>query len=264
MLHDDDGADFTQANITTGNLAQGAVSVLFNASANTLANMQAAWGGGINFIPVTSWGIGFGNEGDTIAIWSSMESYNLDAPGSGRSTAHAAAVATYGASDPWPAKNDMASIFVSGLNLDPAVSGNWVRSGTAADTLGSSTANPILGTLVDHPGGDVGSPGYAPGAAVPNLLGDYNGNHVVDAADYTVWRDSLAKGGSLLNDASPGNVSQEDYNYWKSHFGATTSGGGSVAAVPEPASLTPWLLAAFVLFGRSNRVTRQKARRALR
>ncbi len=63
VLHDDDGVDFTQANITSGSLAQGGVGVLFNAAANTLANMQAAWGGGINFIPVTSWGNGFGNDG---------------------------------------------------------------------------------------------------------------------------------------------------------------------------------------------------------
>lgn len=77
-------------------------------------------------------------------------------------------------------------------------------------------------------------------ASSPSLLGDYNGNGIVDAADYTVWRDTLAAGGtSLLNDPTPGMVGSNDYDYWMSHFGATPSGAGSrsSAAVPEPKSL---------------------------
>ncbi len=65
------------------------------------------------------------------------------------------------------------------------------------------------------------------------LLGDFNGNGVVDAADYTVWRNGL---GSIYTLA--------DYDVWKSHFGQSAGGGSmgaspSHAAVPEPASL--WL-----------------------
>jgi len=81
--------------------------------------------------------------------------------------------------------------------------------------------------------GDVGTP--------MGLPGDYNGNDVVDAADYTIWRD----GGPLQNEAvSPGVVDQEDYNFWKSHFGDVPVGGAfsGVAAVPEPGS---FVLAAF-------------------
>ena len=244
VLHDDDGADFSQANIVSGSLAQGGVGVLFNAAANTLENMQAAWGGGINFIPVTSWGNGFANDGDTVAIWSSLADYNLDAAGAGRSTDHAAAVVSYDDTDPWPANNDTASIFVAAKNVDPSNGDNWIRSGTAADTLGSSTANLILGTVVDNPGGDVGSPGDAPGTATEGLLGDYNGNQVVDAADYTVWRDRLG-GSSLLNDESPGTVDINDYNYWKSHFGQTLVAGGA-SAVPEPSWLAGWAIALLV------------------
>ena len=144
------------------------------------------------------------NEGDTIAIWSSIDNYNLDKPGTGRSTAHAAAVATYDDTDPWPTNNNVASIFVGGLNLDPSAGGSWVRSGTDDDNLRSATANPVVGSLVDHPGGDVGSPGFAPGAAVPNVLGDYNGNHVVDAADYTVWRDATGQRRQLAERREPG------------------------------------------------------------
>jgi hypothetical protein len=51
--------------------------------------------------------------------------------------------------------------------------------------------------------------------------GDYNGDDVVDAADYTVWRNKLGSEFELPNRA-PGNegpVSEADYDAWKSHFG---------------------------------------------
>ena len=54
------------------------------------------------------------------------------------------------------------------------------------------------------------------------MLGDYNGNGTVDAADYVLWRDNPA---TLSNDSTPASVGPEDYTYWKSRFGATTNGG---------------------------------------
>jgi hypothetical protein len=78
------------------------------------------------------------------------------------------------------------------------------------------------------------------GGAVP---GDYNGNGVVDGADYVLWRN----GGPLQNEVvTPGVVTAEDYTAWRARFG-NTSGSGSgldgAAAVPEPAS---WILAVLV------------------
>lgn len=73
-------------------------------------------------------------------------------------------------------------------------------------------------------------------AGVP---GDYNNNLVVDAADYTVWRNNLG-GASLPNEgASPGIVDQADYAFWKTNFGNSGSGSGalSASAVPEPATI---------------------------
>jgi hypothetical protein len=76
---------------------------------------------------------------------------------------------------------------------------------------------------------------------VHSTAGDYNHNGVVDAADYTVWRDSLGKTGIGLAADGDGNhlVDIADYNVWKTHFG-TVAGGGSAAdasgAVPEPAT----------------------------
>jgi hypothetical protein len=74
------------------------------------------------------------------------------------------------------------------------------------------------------------------------LLGDYNGNDVVDAADYTAWRDALTAGSTtLLNDPTPGSVTESDFTYWRAHFGEVlgsgAGAGAGAAAVPEPSSL---------------------------
>lgn len=73
------------------------------------------------------------------------------------------------------------------------------------------------------------------------VAGDYNGNGVVDAADYVLWRN----GGPLQNEvATVGSVSPEDYAAWRARFGNTSGSGagsglGAGTAVPEPAT---WLL----------------------
>lgn len=73
--------------------------------------------------------------------------------------------------------------------------------------------------------------------AVPGLLGDYTGNLVVDAADYTVWRD--LRGSTGLGLAADGNrdstVNDLDYQIWVDHFGEVMGGGMSIL-IPEPAS----------------------------
>lgn len=64
-------------------------------------------------------------------------------------------------------------------------------------------------------------PGRIPDAP---LLGDFNDDTIVDAGDYTVWRDNLgAVDDTVLNengDGIPG-VTAADYNVWKNNFGAT-------------------------------------------
>ena len=62
----------------------------------------------------------------------------------------------------------------------------------------------------------------------PGLVGDYNEDGVVNAADYTVWRD-----GGSSDDTIAG------YNLWKANFGNVAGSGASlngVGAVPEPSS----------------------------
>jgi hypothetical protein len=68
--------------------------------------------------------------------------------------------------------------------------------------------------------------------------GDFNGDGIVDAVDYTVWRDTH---GSTTDFRADGNgdrmIDDADYAIWKSHFGTSyLAGGGQLASVPEPAS----------------------------
>jgi hypothetical protein len=78
-------------------------------------------------------------------------------------------------------------------------------------------------------------------AVEPILSGDYNDDGVVDAADYTEWRNHLGGTGPLPNETeSLGSVDQADYDAWKANFGATVAGSGSgrlaPSTVPEPSA----------------------------
>jgi autotransporter-associated beta strand protein len=66
------------------------------------------------------------------------------------------------------------------------------------------------------------------------IAGDYNLNGVVDAADYTLYRDALGTNTSLPNDTTPGSVNTADYTVWANNF---TAGPSAAAAVPEPAAI---------------------------
>jgi predicted carbohydrate-binding protein with CBM5 and CBM33 domain len=66
------------------------------------------------------------------------------------------------------------------------------------------------------------------------LAGDFNANNVVDAADYTTWRDRVGSpAGNLPNDVDGGVIGTAQYARWKTNFGAKR---GVAAAVPEPAA----------------------------
>jgi hypothetical protein len=76
----------------------------------------------------------------------------------------------------------------------------------------------------------------------PILIGDYNNDGKVSAADYTVWRDSV--GAASLQNRDPDNVGPvdlNDYDSWIDHYGeASGEGSGSAilaGSVPEPSSL---------------------------
>ena len=70
-------------------------------------------------------------------------------------------------------------------------------------------------------------------ASVSGLVeGDFNGDGEVDAADYTVWRDSLGE-----------RYSQVDYPIWADNYGFSSSSTSNTLAVPEPSAALLILLA---------------------
>lgn len=101
------------------------------------------------------------------------------------------------------------------------------------------------------------------------VAADYNHNGIVDAADYSVWRDNMGKTvTAYTNGDGDGNgmVNQNDYTIWKNNFGETaggSSGSGSsvpgvAGVVPEPAScLLLAIGAAMALFFRNRAVRRR-------
>jgi hypothetical protein len=98
-----------------------------------------------------------------------------------------------------------------------------------------------------------------PEVPAPTILaGDYNRDGSVDAADYTVWRNSLGQtnlglqGQGADGDAS-GTIRQADFDVWKAHVGDGAGSGSGGIAVPEPASLTAAAIALLGALGISNR-----------
>jgi hypothetical protein len=125
--------------------------------------------------------------------------------------------------------------------------------------LGNAFDPTVLGSGVD--GDLVFTYGYIGGAQLTGKVnyvgssvsvdGDYDGNGTVDAADYTVWRDSLGQNGPGLAADGDGNnsVNQDDFIYWRNRFGNTNgSGSAAVSAVPEPGTCA-LLVAMFVGIG---------------
>lgn len=135
-------------------------------------------------------------------------------------------------SDPvWSTAVGLASGSFAAGSLPSIVGG----SANVFTSLGTSTT---VGTLASVTGANFIF--NHPLRIVGGIGGDYNGNGIVDAADYSVWRDHDGQTFQLLNEGpdTPGQVTIEDYNYWKSNFGQGTpgsaSGGNGPLAVPEP------------------------------
>lgn len=87
----------------------------------------------------------------------------------------------------------------------------------------------------DAPGSESATVGFRVAAAVP-IPGDYNFDGLVDAADYTVWRNTLNSMSDLSADGDlSGKVDPPDYVIWLQAYGEAT-GSQAAASIPEPAS----------------------------
>ncbi|TWT97639.1 hypothetical protein Pla108_17910 [Botrimarina colliarenosi] len=150
------------------------------------------------------------------------------------------------------------------VSLANAAGGDWEEANPSPNSLAELLPNGEL-SLVGDDGFDLGAP-FDPtaqqdlifeylvvGESTPRrgvvryqsltatLEGDYNADGIVDAADYTVWRDQLDQFATLPGDVTPGLVSLDDYARWRDNFGATLA--PNVAGVPEPVGIVGLVVA---------------------
>lgn len=98
-------------------------------------------------------------------------------------------------------------------------------------------------------------------AAAAGVPGDYNGNDVVDAADYVLWRSDFEPLTNEVTGVTPNTTTPEDYDAWRERFGDPNPGSGSGLgdnqAVPEPTTFVSLAIAALVLaHARRSKATR--------
>jgi hypothetical protein len=115
---------------------------------------------------------------------------------------------------------------LSGSNLTTVewwYSTNWTRAYYYTDNV------PDWHPAMDQTWQDtVGILALLPGT-LPPVPGDYNLDGIVDAADYTLWKDN---GGDQI-----------DYRTWKDNFGLSIASSSGADHVPEPTTLLLALLA---------------------
>jgi hypothetical protein len=133
---------------------------------------------------------------------------------------------------------------------------NWA-GGFDIETFGAIPTDGIHSLLIPSGTSAISTPTSFVGT------GDYNHNNVVDAADYTVWRDTLGQSvtaGSGADGYTDGTINTADYTFWQNHFGQLVPGAGSGAgltsAVPEPSAIVPAVAGAFALISLRNRPRR--------
>jgi hypothetical protein len=150
------------------------------------------------------------------------------------------------------------AVYGGPVSLSPDL-GHW-QNGTASVVYGATNnqeaaMDPTLAvgtrkrlTLLDVAG--LADLGWAIAPSLPPpLAGDYNSDGVVDAADYTVWRDTLGSTTDLRADGNGnGSIDAGDYDTWVAKFGNVYSGSpGAAAAVPEPATIALLLAGSLAL-----------------
>jgi hypothetical protein len=130
---------------------------------------------------------------------------------------------------------------------------NVTLSGTLAD--GSPFSFDLYST--DQTGRDYFRPGYILEITlVSGIPGDFNDDGIVNAADYTVWRNKVGTSVAVRGKDGDGNydgeVTQADYYVWRKHFGNVSGGLGAgfderfPANVPEPGSVVLLVMAVVI------------------
>ena len=120
---------------------------------------------------------------------------------------------------------------------------SWLT--TNGDDDGKPRGLNDLGQIVFSANFTDGTSGIFLSNAVAHLPGDFNGDHVVDTADYIIWRCAAMTQDPIADGDRNGNVDERDHELWREFYGATLpSDAGRIAgaSVPEPGTIV-------VLFG---------------
>jgi hypothetical protein len=258
------GGNLAEPNVTLGSIADLETAVLFSDGLLSIEDMEGIWGDTINFIPVSNWGALNNGTGDTVGLWDNQTAYAADEETGEegvRGVTMAVASVVYRTDDTggWPVPDGNGSIWLTDLSDDPTNGANWVVA-AENDGFGISYNAMAIGDMVEiHPGGDIGSPGSFAMDPGGDVLGDYNEDGIVNAADYIVWRNNEGQNFALPNErpdaSTPGVPDQEDYLYWVSQFGSTSGAASGSAAVPEP---TAALLCVIAILGLSTTRSRRR------
>ncbi len=113
--------------------------------------------------------------------------------------------------------------------------------------LGTTTSHYVTPQHLLPPSGykftsiDAGAVSFQALATVSSIAepGDFNGDGMVDASDYGLWRNAFGSASQLAADGNgDGVVDAADYVVWRKNLGSSAAGSGTSAAIPEPASLT--------------------------
>ncbi len=237
FFDDVSGANLSEANVGAGVIADGEVAILYNSS-TTPGDFATAWGAGLNAIPVSAWPslnnntANGGTTADTIGLWASSSAYNAD----DRANLDFDGAEIFVSYDDdgmgiWPGDDGNGSIYLTDLSADELVGTNWALS-APLDGIGSFNASPVGGVVVEHVGGDVGSPG-AFGAST--VTGDFDGNGFYECADVDGLVSEIVAGtnNGTFDLNSDGFVNVADLDAWLAEAGST----GGLTASGDPVLL---------------------------
>ncbi|MEM8679307.1 MAG: lamin tail domain-containing protein, partial [Planctomycetota bacterium] len=216
FLYDIAGGALANPNITSGSIEDGGVAILYDDSVDP-ADFTTAWGA-VNAIPVSSFSA-LNNGGDTVALWSNSTDYSTDRTNGDFANADVS-VPYDDDGVVWPFDDGMASIYLTDLSADASVGTNWLISFNG-DGI-SFNASAVGGMVIEHVGGDIGSPGFVPDGS--NIIdADFNDDMVIDGADIDLLTMDVANGTNdvaMFDLNGDGSVTYDDVVQWLADAGA--------------------------------------------